>query len=274
MISEAISIYGEQKNLQGIASIPDEYRCRDVAVILLNAGMVRKVGPFNMNVDIARKLAYDGYFAFRFDMAGLGDSTKIKTGKTHLQDAIDNMTATMSHIEAQYKIHKFIFMGLCTGADHSHIISVQDERVVGNIWLDGYGFPTPKFWVNRIMPVLLDPVRLIKGIIRRLKPSPPAKISASSVDTYVWKLPERDDYIRDMEQTFQRDVKSLYLFSGGVNVYYNYKDQFKDGFERHDFWKNIEVEHYPEFSHTYLLIDDRQVMIKRVGDWLDKHFKD
>lgn len=272
MISEAISIYGNQKNLQGIASIPGQYRCRDIAVILLNAGMVRKVGPFNMSVDIARNLASDGYFAFRFDMAGLGDSTKIKTGNTHIQNAIDDMAATMSHIEAQYNIHKFIFMGLCTGADHAHIISVQDERVVGNVWLDGYGYPTQKFWVNRIMPVLLNPVRLAKGIIRRLKPSP-AKISTSSVDAYVWKLPDRNSYIHDMEQTFKRDVKSLYLFSGGVNVYYNYKDQFKDGFGKYDFWKNIEVEHYPKFSHTYLLIEDRQVMIKRVRDWLDKHFK-
>lgn len=273
MITEALHIYGEQNNLQGIASIPDLFKTRDIAVILLNAGMVRKVGPFNLNVDLARNLSSDGYFVFRFDLAGLGDSIKIKTGGTNIENAMEDLKTTMTYIAEQYAIQKFIIIGLCTGADFAHKISVLDNRVVGNIWLDGYGYPTPAFLQKRITPVLLNPVRLMNSIISRLR-NLFVKTQVSGVDTYVWKLPEKQDYINDMNQLFLRGFKSLYLFSGGVSVYYNYKDQFKDGFQKFPFWKNIEVEYYPEFDHTYLLIDDRQVMIARVEDWLNRNFKD
>ena len=76
-----------------------------------------------------------------------------------------------------------------------------------------------------------------------------------------------------MEQISQRNFKSLYLFSGGVWIYYNYKNQFRDGFHKFKFWKNVEVEHYPDFDHTYLLVDDRKVMINRIEKWLDDNFK-
>jgi len=273
MISEAIHIYGDHKNLQGIATTPETYKHKDIAVILLNAGMVRKVGPFNLNVDLARKLSSGGYFVFRFDLAGLGDSTKVNTGKTNYQNAMDDLKATMDHIDSQYNIEKFIIIGLCTGADYAHKISVLDERVVGDVWLDGYGYPTPAFLIKRITPVLFNPVRLAKSIAERVR-NLFVKTHVSGVDAYVWKLPERKDYVREMKQLFQRDFKSLYLFSGGVAVYYNYKNQFRDGFQKFGFWKNIEVEHYPEFDHTYTLVDDRHVMIGRVQDWLDRNFTD
>lgn len=273
MITESIHIYGDQKNLQGIATIPDDYKCKNIAIILLNAGLVHKVGPFNLNIDMARKLSASGYFVFRFDLAGLGDSMKIQSNRTNNQNTMDDLAMTMSHLESQYMIHKFIVIGLCTGADHSHKISVLDNRVIGNVCLDGYGYRTPTFWLKRVTPVLLNPARLLRSIISRLHTSPNIT-NTSGADSYFWKLPAKKDYISDMKQTFHRNVKSLYLFTGGVTVYYNYKDQFKDGFQRYDFWNNIEVDRYPEFDHTFLLIDDRQVMIKRVRDWLDKHFKD
>ena len=43
-------------------------------VVLLNAGIVHRVGPNRMHVLLARALAAAGIPSLRFDMSGIGDS--------------------------------------------------------------------------------------------------------------------------------------------------------------------------------------------------------
>jgi len=75
MTEEAV-LFGARQSLAGIVTEPAIRRGARVtkAVILLNAGIVHRVGPGRIYVKIARALAAMGFVVLRFDFSGLGDS--------------------------------------------------------------------------------------------------------------------------------------------------------------------------------------------------------
>lgn len=270
-MKEQIHIYGEHRNLQGIASVPEKVNAKYPAVIVLNAGAVHKAGPFNLNVDIARYLSSQGCLVFRFDLGGMGDSGKIKDGTGYHESVMSDIKQSLSFMETEYGVGKFVIIGLCTGADHAHKIACEDERVVANVWLDGYGYSTTKFKLIRYLPVALNPKRLMIAIYNCCIKK---KVigGVRGVDAYIWELPDKEKYIHNMELLYKRNVKNLYIYSGGVANYYNYKEQFSDSFKGYEFLKSIEVEYYPKFDHTYVLLNDRKKMICRIADWINEVF--
>ncbi|HEY5972738.1 MAG TPA: hypothetical protein VIT22_12400, partial [Pseudoxanthomonas sp.] len=46
---------------------------RGTTVVLLNAGLIHRVGPFRLYVRLARELAESGFDVLRFDLPGIGD---------------------------------------------------------------------------------------------------------------------------------------------------------------------------------------------------------
>ena len=74
-MSETALTFGVQNNLIGIVSEPEAQVPRaHPNVLILNAGLNHKVGPFRMSVDLARQLAGNGFRVLRFDSSGFGDS--------------------------------------------------------------------------------------------------------------------------------------------------------------------------------------------------------
>ena len=76
---EQICNFGANNGLFGILTSPDDdAKLADAPVaIILNAGIVHRVGPFRMHVDIARQLAAKGFSTLRMDLSGLGDSLSL-----------------------------------------------------------------------------------------------------------------------------------------------------------------------------------------------------
>ncbi|MEM9411005.1 MAG: alpha/beta hydrolase, partial [Planctomycetota bacterium] len=58
-MNESVCQFGPKNNLMGILTTPDESRQVEGApiAIVLNAGIIHRVGPFRMHVDLARQLA-------------------------------------------------------------------------------------------------------------------------------------------------------------------------------------------------------------------------
>ena len=73
---ERAYLFGNEKSLLGILTeplvpVPAEPL---PTLLLLNAGLLHRVGPFRMHVDLARRLARLGFPVFRLDLSGKGDS--------------------------------------------------------------------------------------------------------------------------------------------------------------------------------------------------------
>lgn len=71
-ITETAHVFGE--GLVGVLSRPRQIVAGRPAVILLNAGLVQRSGPFRVYAQLARALASCGFVVLRFDLSGRGDS--------------------------------------------------------------------------------------------------------------------------------------------------------------------------------------------------------
>ncbi len=269
---EVIHSFGAKCNLHGIATIPKS-RNFETGILLLNSGVLHKVGPFDLNKEFARYLSTLGYTTFRFDFSGMGDSVKIKSGLSHHESVIKDMKDALDLMEGQYKLCRFVVIGLCTGAENGYKIALADPRVVGNIWLDGYGYSNLKGKWLQYKGRLFDIKRVAKYMNRFLTDTnikQPETLSDD--DEFDWVLPPKNELSQALNRLHERGVKILNIYSGGVATYNSYRDQFKDTFKGQPFLDSMDIEYYPRADHTYKIRKDKSIMLKRVGDWLERSF--
>ncbi|MGE5453227.1 MAG: serine aminopeptidase domain-containing protein [Acidobacteriota bacterium] len=107
----------------GIVTVPRRSTARrpSQAVIWLNAGSTRHIGPSRMQVDLARHWAAQGLSVLRLDLAGLGDSAP-RDGQpvnmTYPIDAMKDVRAAIDFMRQQVQGGPIHVMGLCAGAYH------------------------------------------------------------------------------------------------------------------------------------------------------------
>ena len=100
-------------------------------VVLLNAGLVHRVGPFRLYVPLARTLAAAGFPVVRFDQPGVGDApTKDDPDEASVVSRI------FDELAANLYTNDFIVGGLCAAADLAWRVAHQDKRVRGLLLLD------------------------------------------------------------------------------------------------------------------------------------------
>ena len=128
-MNEAAVVFGSAGRLVGIHGAPDRAG-GEAAVVLVNSGVVHRVGANRMTVALARRLNRAGLPTFRFDMSMLGESTA-------RDDAIGwEASAPSEIVEAVDQIrlvapHPVVLYGNCGGAAKSIWAALRDPRVRG-----------------------------------------------------------------------------------------------------------------------------------------------
>jgi hypothetical protein len=271
MRERAVS-FGRGAGLLGIVSEPKVTPA--VArpfVVILNSGLLHKVGPFRLSVDLARKLAGDGFSVMRFDLSGLGDSKMRIAPKEGDDLPVADVREAMDFLEEQFGARTFVLAGLCSGSDNSHRASVVDERVVGAVHLDGVGYKTPRYFVNHYARRLTSARFLKQKLDRaRAKRSPQAPIAG--INAYNRKFPPMEQVGRELTQLVVRGVKLLYVYTGGVEQYTNYRDQLRDTFSNVDFGDRLTLDFFPHAEHTFPLVRTRRDVVDRIADWMHHEF--
>lgn len=135
MREEAIQL-GEAGALAGIVTSPPQGNENRTAVLLLNAGIVHRVGPGRIYVRIARSLAARGFAVLRFDFSGIGDSTVRLDNCCFEKSSVDETRGAMNFLQATRGISHFILMGGCSGAAVSLATARLDRRVIGAVFIN------------------------------------------------------------------------------------------------------------------------------------------
>jgi alpha-beta hydrolase superfamily lysophospholipase len=135
--AEDAIVFGGDVRLVGIVTTPTETRAAGdrTGVILLNAGVVHRVGPNRLYVTLARRLAQAGLTVLRFDHSGIGDS---ETRDDHLdfnQSSVAEAIAAMDWLAAERQCRSFVLLGLCSGTLTAFKTALADRRVSGLILL-------------------------------------------------------------------------------------------------------------------------------------------
>jgi pimeloyl-ACP methyl ester carboxylesterase len=140
MREEAI-LFGKSKSLVGILTDPPEIMIANKlpVVILLNAGLVYRIGLNRLHVKIARQLAALGFVVFRFDFSGMGDSGVRNDHLPFDKSAVSETQEAMDYLHAARGINQFVLMGICSGAAISYRTALCDSRVVGAVLINARG---------------------------------------------------------------------------------------------------------------------------------------
>src|SRR5690606_19688858 len=85
-------------------------------VLVLNSGIIHRVGANRMSVALARRLAADGHDVVRFDLSGIGDSESRVDGLPPLDAGLADIREVIDSLEAARQARRFVLAGLCSGA--------------------------------------------------------------------------------------------------------------------------------------------------------------
>ena len=253
--------HGFGDGLVGVLTRP-RVAASKVGVLLLNAGLTRHTGPFRMHVELAQKLAEQGFAVLRFDQSGLGDSAS--PGKAAGERRQRETDAAMRLLAQEAGVERFVLSGLCSGADDAFHVGAVDARVAGTILLDGVAYPTPGFWVRHALPRLLDFGKVLRFLMSRRNPAP------SLSDFRDW--PERTKARGMLAEMVARDVRLLFVFTGGAYHYFNHRAQLGASLGRAAHEKQVSLDFWPEYDHTFFLRKHRRVLLKRIAAWMASEF--
>jgi pimeloyl-ACP methyl ester carboxylesterase len=127
------------------------------------------VGPHRMNVDLSRELASRGYRAFRFDAAGLGESRVakgVRENRIYTKDSVADVTSAMKLLGDLRNAHRFVLIGLCSGAYLAFHTTLEDARVIGQVLVSPYAFEWKEG--DPVAPTMRKPFRSTRFYTRAL----------------------------------------------------------------------------------------------------------
>ena len=232
---------------------------RGRAVVLFNAGLIHRVGPFRLHVHLARALAARGFDVFRFDLPRIGDAAagSHATEESVVKQVLDTVQATTGAAS-------FIVGGLCSAADLSWKVAVAEPRVDGLLLIDSLAVRNGWFRVGQLGLLLKRPVSSWPRMaLRFLKPKPAD--GPGLADFRDW--PTQPAFESDLGKLLSRGVKVLALYTGGVAQYLLHRRQLDATFGESRRHPGLQVEYWPEVDHLIFVPSDRGRTIERIGNW-------
>lgn len=140
MPREEVLRAGSERSLVGVASLPDAAGATRCGVVLLNAGLVHRVGPARLWVSLARRLAQLGHPALRVDFSGIGDSPDAADAARFELRAPREARAAMDALGDLSGVGRFVLIGLCSGAEIAFKAALEDPRVRGLVLVNSPRF--------------------------------------------------------------------------------------------------------------------------------------
>lgn len=132
-MTERVVRIGRDRTLIGVVSEPPEGLCEH-AVLLLNAGLIHRIGPNRLYVDFARRFAHHGALACRFDFAGIGDSPATTTPRASFRiEAALQVSEVMDTLANDYGVRTFSVLGICSGGEVAAEAAARDARITAAV---------------------------------------------------------------------------------------------------------------------------------------------
>lgn len=291
-MKEKALLFGKHKALMGILTEPQSASLAESrpAVILLNAGVVHRIGPHRTSVRIARRLAAEGFLVLRFDLAGIGDSEPRRDALSFEEGAVSDVKEAMDHLQTTRKIDTFVLMGLCSGADNSYQVTYRDPRAVGALMIDGYSYRTPEFHARYLLRRARDVTswralaeRKLQALQVRVRSRLEKSVSRASfipppfdpdepIRQYLRDFPPKERLVVEMLELAARGVRLHFIYSSGMKEYYNYEGQFVDSFRGVDFKGKVTSEFFAEADHTFTELKSQEALLAAVVRWVERAF--
>ncbi|MGP1664377.1 MAG: alpha/beta hydrolase [Rhodanobacter sp.] len=265
-MNEAAFRFGRADHLVGVIGTPAG-NAGGVGVIILNAGLVHRIGPFRLHVDLSRRLNVSGYPTLRFDLSTLGDSGASGALQSREQQTRADMADAMALLRTQAGCTQFVLVGLCSGAENAYLAACTEPSVAGVVFLDGYAYRTLGFRLRHYLPRLMHPARIARFMLRHWRAAKESHDVAEP--SFGVQFPPQQQVRTELASMLKRGLRLCFIYSGGVSAYFNHRRQFRECFGRDIAGApGVSVSFLPEVDHTYILLEDRQRLIGMIDTWL------
>jgi hypothetical protein len=237
-----------------------------IGVVLLNAGAMRRAGPFRLHVQASRHFVALGFPTLRVDQPGIAD---------HVASArcspLDGLAAILDQLQRETGCERFVVGGVCSAADIAWQLALKDRRVAGLLLLDPLARRTaPGFRVGQWQLLWQRGPRGWIDLVRR-RLAPRASLARPS-----------DDQLRDwpasgaegpqLAALVERGTALFVLYTGGAAAYFTHPRQFFDGFGPATRNPLVHFDYWRDCDHLFFLPEDRERLVSAVGRWLVERF--
>ncbi|MBK7865362.1 MAG: alpha/beta hydrolase [Archangiaceae bacterium] len=237
---EEVALLGGARRLTAVLCAPKGATERRPTLVILNTGANHRVGLHETSVQLARRLAREGFASLRFDLAGVGDSPaqpgQVQNFPYHPGN-VDDVRTALDWLAARGH-QRFVVTGICSGGSNAFHGAVADARVVGAvitntqrfIWREGDVLEVTQTQsvksYDHYREMLFDPdtwKRLVKGDVqvRALAPALAKKVLTRTLRSAEVRLTrvlgaraERDPVARGFLQLCERKAPIYLVLSG------------------------------------------------------------
>lgn len=272
-IREQVVRFGSDEQLVGIVSSPEAASA--TAVVILNAGVLHRVGPHRLHVLLGRQLAERGFAALRLDLGGIGDSVAASDATTFRESAVADTRLAMSGLPAR----RFVIFGVCAGADNALATALVDDRVAGVVLVDPFAYPSRRAAVRALRMKLARrgpraAIAWAVGAARRriqLRLERLRQREAPEPQAEGRTAPPMPEFRAQLATLVGRGVKVLAVYSGIHGTNYNDADQLFELFP--DLRGKIDVAYFADANHTFTELDAQAKLLDTTTNWIATRFR-
>jgi pimeloyl-ACP methyl ester carboxylesterase len=247
------------------------------AVVLLNSGILHRVGSCRLHVVLARTLSRAGFASLRFDYSGVGDSDQRKDSLSFEESAVLETREAMDYLAKVKGARQFLLMGLCSGADMGHETAVVDDRVVGLMMIDAWAYRDLGWYIRRYGPKLLSlkvwanaiKIRwqMLRGAYQNKWKRPTnSEVVEYEMPKYVRVFPPKEKVGRDLMAFVNRGIDLYFIWTGGIRDF-NHRNQYRRVFSRVPFGDLLRVEHVPTADHILTNLEHQAFVVTTTEQW-------
>ena len=286
MAEEAV-LFGASRSLVGIVSEPvsGERRAdRPPAVILLNSGLIHRVGPNRLYVRLSRLLAAQGIPSLRFDLSGIGDSATRTDKVPFKESSVQETRDAMDYLATTRGCDRFVLAGICTGAVVSYHTALADPRVVGVLMINAQGLldtsdqetraylahqRAGRHYVGSAIYNYRSWLRLLSGRVdyRELLGVVRSKLVRQRIGK-LGRLPEAETVQKGLRALADRGTELSLLYSEGdpgideLNIALG---EERDSFRA---LRNVTLRIVDNADHMFTALTKQHEFLRLTGDWL------
>jgi pimeloyl-ACP methyl ester carboxylesterase len=269
-ISEQAVLFGSWTSLVGIVTkAVSPASPNRPAIVILNTGIIHRVGHHRMFVTMSRALGAVGYTVLRFDFSGIGDSSPRYDGLSLVDACMAEIREALDWLERDGAASRMILIGLCSGADHAVLYGHTDPRIVGLVLMDPSIPPTLRYYVHYIgrrlrrlrswFNVLSGRSHTLRMLMRHMLPIAQRYPLQNRVP--------RQTVERHYRNSVDSGIEILAIFTEETTRQ-TYREQMIEALPNVSFGDRLTLEFFPGSDHTFALESDRSRLIQLILQWV------
>jgi len=286
--NEEAIVFGTTARLVGVVTAPSATAMgtttNGVGVVLLNAGVVHRVGPNRLYVRLARRLSRLGFTVLRFDHSGVGDSPTRDDHVPFADSSVAEARDAMDWLAAKRGCDSFVLVGLCSGTLTAFRAAQADARVVKLVLLtallvDPSTVPQEivselanrrvarSYVVEKIGSLRAWRKMLTGGLDLRRVSHVLRRFTAGTFRGGP-KVPGSAEVVAQLQQLLDRGVGVRFIYADPATVLENFRLTIAPELSRLQQHGRIDVNLVRQADHTFTRLRHQARVVELVSEWL------